>query len=67
MKFVLILMLYVPTTSTIVGVSTAEFDDLAACNTAYSAATKMALRAGDKNSISAECVPKSTGAAAQKK
>lgn len=67
MKFILILMLYVPTTSTLVSVTTAEFDDLAACNAAYSAATKMTAGVGGKNSLTAECVAKSSGADARKK
>lgn len=58
MKFILILIFFVPTSGTIQSVTTAEFDDLAACNTANSAATKMAISAGQKNSVAAECLPK---------
>ena len=66
MKFILILMFYIPTNGTLISVTTTEFDDLAACTAAYGAATKMTINVGVKNSLSYECVPKATAPALKK-
>ncbi len=66
MKIVLILMFYVPTTTQITAVTTAEFEDMASCNAAYSTATKMAVGAGSRNSVVGECVAKGAPATGKK-
>lgn len=67
MKFILLLMFYIPATGTITGVTTAEFDDLAACRAAEYAAVKMVTKVGDRHSYITECLPKSSVAAPLKK
>jgi hypothetical protein len=69
MKFILILLLYAQTGGSPVSITTAEFDDLAACNAAEAAAIKLVVTGGrpitagmslSKSSTQSECVPKAT-------
>jgi hypothetical protein len=70
MKFILILMIYANANTTIVGVTTAEFDDLAACQFALNSSMsgwsigigyeKGGASTGMKNFVAGECVPKGT-------
>jgi len=60
MKYILILMFYVPQSQAIHAVTTAEFDDAAACESAYTQMADMMLTRNPKYSVAFKCVPKGT-------